>query len=327
MAALNSSTVQAPVARGLWGLLPERMRVLFVTTRHQLGDWLAAALAADSASEIQLERAYGMAAGINRLRNELFDAVFVTHMPGELDALEFVAGIRAGHPDQAVVVLGAESELDLGAPCYEVGADGYLCTGTATTRALLWTVARGIERHALLAENRRLRYGERHRLRLEHQEVERLLDQQRVLIDGVEDLRTRAITQSGQPQLGDDQCDAQSEALDLPAPLIAHYRELLRTYVIMGSGNLSEEMHALAELLATAGVSARQTMRLHVTALEELIRGLGNRSARHVMNRADLLVVEMMMHLAERYRERYVEQIRPPRQRLLPVVEGALAAA
>jgi hypothetical protein len=67
-------------------------------------------------------------------------------------------------------------------------------------------------------------------------------------------------------------------------------------------------------------------MRLHVTALEELIRGLGNRSARHVMNRADLLVVEMMMHLAERYRERYFEQIRPPRQRLLPAIEAAAAA-
>jgi DNA-binding response OmpR family regulator len=303
------------------------MRVLLVTTRHQLGDWLTAALAADSASEIHLERAYGMAAGINRLRNELFDAVFVTHSPDELDALEFVAGVRAGHPDQAVVVLGADSEQDMGALCYEVGADGYVCTGTATTRALLWTVARGIERHALLAENRRLRQGERHRLRLEHQEVERLLDQQRVLIDGVEELRARSAVPNGAEPVGGERCEAESEAADLPPPLVAHYRELLRTYVIMGSGNLSEEMHALAELLATAGVSARQTMRLHVTALEELIRGLGNRSARHVMNRADLLVVEMMMHLAERYRQRYVEQIRPPRQRLLPVVDEALAVA
>jgi DNA-binding response OmpR family regulator len=301
------------------------MRILFVTTHHQHGDWLAAAFAADGGSEIELERAYGMAAGIDRLRNELFDAVVVSHRASELDALEFVAGVRAGHPDQPIVVLGAENEQEMGALCYEVGADGYLCTGTATTRALLWTVARGIERHALLSENRRLRQGERHRLRLEHQEVERLLDQQRVLIDGLDSVRRGPMASGLSRAAADESWDGDSETAELPTPLVAHYRELLRTYVIMGSGNLSEELDSLADLLATAGVSARQTMRLHVTALEELIRGLGNRSARHVMNRADLLVVEMMMHLAERYRERYFEQIRPPRQRLLPAIEAAAA--
>ena len=70
----------------------------------------------------------------------------------------------------------------------------------------------------------------------------------------------------------------------------------------MGSGNLSSEMAALAELLAAAGVTAPQTMQLHVEVLEELVRGLGSRSARHVMSRADLLVLEVLVHLAERYR-------------------------
>ena len=43
--------------------------------------------------------------------------------------------------------------------------------------------------------------------------------------------------------------------LPLPPELIAHYRELLRTYVIMGSGNLACELRRLAELLATAGLN------------------------------------------------------------------------
>lgn len=323
----DHSNGEVAESRGPWGLLPPRMRVLFVTTHHQLGDWLARALVADSASEVQLERAYGSAAGVSRLRNELFDAVFVSHVPDELDGLEFVAGIRAGSPDQAVVVLGAQSEQAMAALCYEVGADGYLCVGSATTRVLLWTVARGIERHALLAENRRLQQAERHRLHLEHHEVERLLTQQRVLTAGLEALEAQRGMEPGPDEGGFSELDLESGALDLPAPLVAHYRELLRTYVIMGSGNLTEEMHSLAELLVTGGVSARQTMLLHLTALEELIRGLGNRSARHVMNRADLLIVEMMMHLAEGYRQRYVEEIRPPRQKLLPGVEGALVGA
>ena len=90
--------------------------------------------------------------------------------------------------------------------------------------------------------------------------------------------------------------------------LVEHYREMLRTYVIMGTGNLSHEMSHLSELLVGAEVTARETMQLHVQVLEELVRGLGNRSARHVMNRADLLVLEVLVHLSEGYRRRYLER-------------------
>jgi hypothetical protein len=93
---------------------------------------------------------------------------------------------------------------------------------------------------------------------------------------------------------------------------------MLRAYVVMGAGNLADEMTTLASLLADAGVSARRTMQLHVHVLEELVGALGNRSARHVMNRADLLVLEVMAHLADGYRLRYHDRCHPPRQRTLP---------
>ena len=56
--------------------------------------------------------------------------------------------------------------------------------------------------------------------------------------------------------------------------------------------------------------------------LEELVHGLGSRSTRHVMTRADLLSLELMMHLAEGYRRRYQERIHPPLQRILPGFDG-----
>ena len=111
--------------------------------------------------------------------------------------------------------------------------------------------------------------------------------------------------------------------LELHAPLVAHYRELLRAYVIMGVGNLGDEMSRLARLLADSGMSAQKTMRLHVQVLEELVQGLGNRSARHVMSRADLLVLEVMGHLADSYRQRYHERRSPPRQLMLPGFEAS----
>ncbi len=63
------------------------MRVLYVTSYHRTGGWLAEAFAADSAVDVVLEEAVGVAAGMARLRDEIFDAVLISHEPGELDAL------------------------------------------------------------------------------------------------------------------------------------------------------------------------------------------------------------------------------------------------
>ena len=56
---------------------------------------------------------------------------------------------------------------------------------------------------------------------------------------------------------------------------------------------------------------------------KKLVQGLGNRSARHVMNRADLLVLEVMGHLADGYRRRFYERHHPPKQLALPGFEAA----
>jgi hypothetical protein len=211
--------------------------------------------------------------------------------------------------------------------CYEAGADEYCCVAETTVRGLLWKLARAIQRFNLTRENRRLLQAERQRLQQEHREAERLLEQQRALIADLEELcdsgdptgRTPpSLTLHARGREPDEECNP---ALQLPAALLDHYRELLRTYVIMGAGNLSREMTSLAELLAASNVSAQRMMQLHVQVLEELVQGLGNRSARHVMNRADLLALEVMGHLADGYRQRYHERRRPPFQQLLPGFE------
>jgi AmiR/NasT family two-component response regulator len=283
-----------------WGLMPPRMRVLYVTTAGRTGGWLAEAFAGDSACEVTLEETCGAAAGVARLRDRLFDAVLVSHDPPALDAIEFVDGLRAGGAEEPLVILGQPSEQELAALCYEAGADAYVCANTATTRGVLWLVARATERHQLIRENRRLLQAQRHRLEREQQEAERLLTEQRGLA------RDSAPARDGDETPCGVQAPDAATAEPLPEPLAAHYREMLRAHVIMGSGNLSGEMAALAKMLSDANVTAPQTMHLHVRVLEELVRGLGNRSARHVMTRADLLLVEVLVHLAERYRLRTI---------------------
>ena len=93
----------------------------------------------------------------------------------------------------------------------------------------------------------------------------------------------------------------------------------------MGSGDLHEEMRHLVDLLVMAHATARDAMRLHLAGLEEVLRGLGNRSARHVMNRADLLGMEIVTLLGQRYRQLYLDHVTPHQQRFLPGFEEQAA--
>jgi CheY-like chemotaxis protein len=281
------------------------MRVLYIATRQRTGGWLVEAFAADSATQVELEEAVGMAAGLARLRDDVYDAVLVSHQPDELNALDLIEGYRAGGAEEPIIVLGMQSEQEMAALCYEVGADGYLCVQTATTRNLIWVIARAVERHRLQRENHRLGQAEQARLQREQEEAARLLGQQRTLL-------------AEQPPCDGATSDRPLPLECLPKELVVHYRELLRTYVIMGSGNLAEELRRLAAALVTANLSARQIIALHLHALEELIHGLGSRSTRHVMNRADLLAMELLLNVADGFRCRYLERINPPVQQTLP---------
>lgn len=274
------------------GDLPLRLRTLFISGRRRTAGWIAEALAADRACQITLVERQGAAEGLALLREEAFDVLLLGHEPPELDALEILACLKAsGQERPATVVLGAASEAQLAADCYEAGADAYACLSSTTTRALLWRLARAAERRRLEAENIRLDRGRRQRCELEHQEASRLLADQRALLDSIDN------------DSADDPARARRPTAALPPQLIVHYRELLRTYVIMGSGRLQGEIDRLAGVLAAAGVSPRQAVAMHLDVVEDLLADLGSRGARHVLNRADLLVLELSVRLAEAYRQ------------------------
>jgi DNA-binding NarL/FixJ family response regulator len=270
-----------------------------------MGTRLAESLVAESGVDVLLEEAIGAGAGMARLRDEVFDVVLAGHEPGDVDVLPLVAGIRAGGSDEPVIVIGESLDQELMEACLEAGAEACLCPSSTTARTLIWTVGRAVERMALTRENRRLVEAERQRLDKDHQEADRLLAQQRTVISDLEEILAGGVLPKGDGNAGTGDDDASDTfTTPLPPTLASHYRELLRAYVIMGSGNLAAEMGQLAEMLVTAGVSGRQAMRMHLDVLEEMVRSLGSRSARHVIARADLLGLEIMVHMAEGYRRR-----------------------
>ena len=250
--------------------MPGRLKVLFIATPNRTGAWLAEAFASDSAAEIVLEEAAGQAAGMERLRDEVFDAILVSHEPGELDALDLIEGYRTGGAEEPIIVLGAAGESEMAVLCYEVGADGYVCVDASTTRNLIWVVMRAVQQRHLVHENRRFHQVEQTRLQREQDEARRLLQEQRA---AVEEFRPGPL-RSKRPRGG-----FRRAFVALPPELTAHYRELLRIYVIMGSGNLADELRRLAGLLVAAGVTARQTARMHLDVVAEMIPGLGAAAA------------------------------------------------
>src|SRR5215212_7543511 len=47
----------------IWGQMPSRMKVLYVTTLHRTGGWLAEAFRADSATDVLLVETVGVTGG------------------------------------------------------------------------------------------------------------------------------------------------------------------------------------------------------------------------------------------------------------------------
>lgn len=291
-AALSMRAI-APLAP--WGTLPPRIRALYVTTERHPVEPLRELLAADSATRVELETARLATPGLARLREANFDAVLVRHDPPELDALDFAEALRGGGGEDPLVVVGTDRQCALAPLCHEVGADAYVSLVDVSPRHLIWTLARAIEWHRLVRENRRLAQLERQRLRLEHGEAERLLREQRDLIRDLEDLT------DGGPTLSPAAPPVVGGPVGPPVAdeLLSEYRDLLRAYIIMGSGTLTEEIGALAARISAARLPPAKVMQLHVHVLEGVLRGLGTRGVRHVMSRADLLILDLMIHLAE----------------------------
>ncbi|MDE0778598.1 hypothetical protein [Nocardioides sp.] len=63
---------------------------------------------------------------------------------------------------------------------------------------------------------------------------------------------------------------------------------------------------ALAEVLERSDATAREVAQLHVSCVERLSQSRGERRANAVLASAQLVLVEVMGHLLDRYRDRAV---------------------
>jgi CheY-like chemotaxis protein len=291
-------------------ILTQSLCVLWVAAQGNRGEWLQQAVADHSGSAWDLLVTDSEAAALETLVHEPCQAIIVFHSE-QLDAVEFCGALRGSGCELPVLILGRATPSEFDASAATAGADEYVCLEMCGIAGLEWAMQRAVMRHELQRQNRRLQQQEQQRLSWERNEAERLISEQRALLQEM----LPAVDTSPAPtpdSLLRRWSKKAAQSVTLPSNAAATpstelktiYRDLLRTYVIMGTGNLTSELQEMAQQLVQQGINAQQTMLMHLEVVEQLVTGLGQRSARHLLTRADLLVLELMMALAEGYRTR-----------------------
>jgi len=283
MDATAASATPQMSGDSLRGPLPPRIRLLWVASSEPSWVSLTLAFGHEGCQEPELCWVSSASQALTAMRDRHFDVVVVAH--GKSDAgstaprvdLAAVEVLRTGGYNDPVMVVAPTLDDGYWTEACRLDCEIVIAAVPAESKALAPMIVRSIQRAEQLRENHRLAVADRRRLSRERDEAEHLLRQQRQMIHEL-----RRETQ-------------------LPPELNEYYHELLRTYVIMGSGSLGSDIAKLGEMVAQAGFSPREALDLHLERVEALVDGLGNRSARHVMARADLLALELMMALGEYY--------------------------
>lgn len=289
--------------------IPQRLRLLCVGTQQPTWVGLALQLDAEGCHDPILRWVSTGHETLTLLSSETFDC-FVLQDTDDADVLSLLQAIRAADHDDPVLLLLPVPDEEVTLAAQQLHGDVIATPLGWASRVIIPSLRRALERIQLKRENHRLSVADRRRLVRDRDEAEHLLHQQRQILGELEKLALDD-AMSGTPvehtpHVGQrfPEPAGMGEQVSLPLEFDHYYQELLRTYVMMGSGNLANEINKLAELLALAGYGPRQALQLHLRRVEQLVQGLGNRSTRHVMSRADLLALELMIHLGESYQRR-----------------------
>ena len=157
-------------------------------------------------------------------------------------------------------------------------------------------ISRTMQLQATAHQYQKLRNKEQLRHLREQEEAELILTQQRTLLQGILQGDNLSKTTGNQTNASLFQSDSQTSTVD------PDYEQTLRSFVIMGAGKLEGEISQLVLKLQSQGITPRDLLAMHLASIEQLISGLGKRSSRHVVQRADQMLLEIMIHLAENYR-------------------------
>jgi DNA-binding NarL/FixJ family response regulator len=293
-------------SRTPYGQLPPTIRALNIAVDGaKTTDWLQQCLSDDSAMDVALS-AGTLESAMTSLREEFFDVV-ILHDHVQLDALSALEPLRTASPDHlAIVVIGTYPAEEKTAIYLDAGADGYVCRQKTNVRTLLWTLARAAERQRLLREaaasqqTLELQRSQHHQDAIHQLRIQRGMLLEHSSVQNAESMESDS-TGTGSTGTG-SASQSESAGFELsvsdpnpPAWLVDYFQDLLKMYVVSGSGNHSAEVGQLVDRLEHCEVTLAEALTAHTLSAEQLVLSLGNRPAWHILGRANLLALELVM--------------------------------
>ncbi|MBD3676691.1 MAG: hypothetical protein HUJ26_24525 [Planctomycetaceae bacterium] len=268
----------------------DSLRLLCVSPTEPSWIGITVQLGKERISEPHYRWASTVQEALTILRREIFDAILmVTDLEQQPEQLQpsiihqFLDAMRtSGHDEPAVLVIDS-LEDSLWTELCQLECDIIISHRSWNAPALVPSLIRSVRRNEIHRSKRHMETQTRKHEHRTHSETQQIIKHlESIIIDRQLFERTGEEPDSS-----------------LPENLQSLYAHLLRTFCMMGEGTLTTELAQLAEILNTANVTATDALKMHITQTRSLVEKLKSKSARHVLVRADLLIIELLVHLGD----------------------------
>jgi len=268
----------------------ESLRLLCVSSQEPSWVGITIQLGNEKISEPHFRWSSTPQEALTILRREIFDAILIVqHLDDSDDTFSIPHIFRlleamrtSGHDEPALLLISQLKDEEWEQLC-RLECDVLISSRSWDAPALVPFLLRSVRRNQLQRKNQRIESSIRKQNVREKTTTEKTFKHlQQILHDH------RLLRQS-------QHC----ETISIPDELKETYNHLLRTFCMMGEGTLTTELTQLSRILSTAGLRLADVVQLHVEQTEHLVDKLGARGTRHVLARADLLIIELLMHLGD----------------------------
>lgn len=262
----------------LRGMPPAPIKVLLVEDEAGFAEVVSAELMQNLGPQAVVDRSTTLAAALGAVESTSYDAILLDLGLPDADGTSSLEELLEIAPDTPIVVLTARDQPDLPLKAIRAGAQDFLTKTGADSTTVSRSLTYAIERHRLVAE-----------LNADLERVQRVA--------------------AGTESQGSDEPLAEQDD-DSFLELVRGYVGAVEVAIAPGSRQsrdpIAKRLRKLALDIGSRGGTPRDVVDIHVAAIGS--RDLSNYDPVTVGSEAQLLLVELMGHLAAFYRQGAISQ-------------------
>ncbi len=264
----------------------DELDVLYILGPGSPETWMQRALGNET-DQIRVTESPALSVALEQLRKQAFDVIVIDRGASDRNAGEVLMAIRANtYEQQPVVVLSERADRDDAADFLMAGATAFLSLRVTTPREFVWQLQAAAAHGRWQREHQQLRAWQQRQIEQEQHEILGLLEEQSTVFGIAARLDDEA------------QASAGTALRHLPE-LAVSCRDLLQAYVVMGRGHLGREVERFAVELHNSQTPLARVLQAFTQAIQALVRDRGARSSRHVYNRGNLLLFDLLLRWSD----------------------------